>query len=116
MNSEALSNILWSLSPDVGFAIYGIVNNENDYNNSVVFNDQSKKPTWSEVQSGEDPEQWKVIRGDRNKKLLSCDWTRLDDVPITSEKKSEWEIYRQALRDITTQPDPFNITWPTPPV
>ena len=115
MNSVALSNILWSLSPDVGFAIYGLVGNENDYNSNVIFNDQSKKPTWSEVQSGEDPEQWKVARGDRDKKLLSCDWTRLDDVPITSEKKSEWETYRQALRDITTQPDPFNITWPTPP-
>jgi len=25
-------------------------------------------------------------------------------------------VYRQALRDITTQPDPANIVWPTPPV
>jgi len=39
----------------------------------------------------------------------------LDDVPLTDEKKAEWETYRQELRDITDQPDPFNINWPTPP-
>jgi len=115
MNSVALSNILWSLSPDVGFSIYGVVDNENDYNSNVVFNDPAKKPSWSQVEAGKDVEEWNVVRGERDKKLLSCDWTRLDDVPITPEKKSEWETYRQALRDITTQPDPFNITWPTPP-
>jgi len=26
--------------------------------------------------------------------------------------KTAWATYRQALRDITTQADPFNITWP----
>ena len=26
-----------------------------------------------------------------------------------------WLDYRQALRDITKQPDPMNIDWPTPP-
>jgi hypothetical protein len=33
----------------------------------------------------------------------------------TSEKKGEWAAYRQALRDITTQTDPFSIIWPTKP-
>jgi len=115
MNTITLSNILYSAVPNEGFAIYGGVDNESDYNSNVVYNDPTKKPVWSIVQSGQDPEQWKVVRGERNKKLLSCDWTQLDDVPITSEKKTEWEIYRQVLRDVTTQSDPFNITWPTPP-
>ena len=115
MNTITLSNILYNAVPNEGFAIYGWVDNESDYNSNVVYNDPTKKPVWSIVESGQDPEQWKVVRGERNKKLLSCDWTQLDDVPITSEKKTEWETYRQALRDVTTQSDPFNITWPTPP-
>ena len=114
MDNQTLSNILWSLSP-YGFAIYGTVESENDHNSYVVYEDSSKKPTWAQVQGGKDAEQWVQIRGLRDSKLLECDWTVLSDVPLTAEKKAEWETYRQALRDITTQPDPFNITWPTPP-
>ena len=46
--------------------------------------------------------------------LQASDWTQLPDVEI--DTKSQWATYRQALRDITTQPGyPFNIVWPTPP-
>lgn len=60
-------------------------------------------------------EQWKNVRADRDRRLQECDWTRLDDVPLTEEKKVEWANYRQALRDVTNQPDPFEIVWPTQP-
>jgi hypothetical protein len=30
-------------------------------------------------------------------------------------RAAEWSAYRQALRDVTTQTDPFSITWPTKP-
>lgn len=52
-------------------------------------------------------------RKKRNDLLTSSDWTQLPDVPIAT--KEAWAVYRQALRDITLQPDPFNIVWPTPP-
>jgi hypothetical protein len=29
-----------------------------------------------------------------------------------SADAATWAAYRQALRDITTQANPFNITWP----
>jgi hypothetical protein len=57
--------------------------------------------------------QWPIVRAERNQKLQACDWTQLSDIP--AETKALWEPYRQALRDITDQPDPFNIIWPTPP-
>lgn len=60
-------------------------------------------------------DKWMHIRGDRNRLLSESDFTRLDDAPITPEKRAEWATYRQALRDITTQPDPFAIVWPTDP-
>ena len=56
---------------------------------------------------------WSNIRTDRDRRLADCDWTQLPDVPL--ETKEAWAVYRQALRDITEQPDPFNIVWPVPP-
>ena len=53
--------------------------------------------------------QWQVVRTQRNQILKDSDWTQLSDSPVD---KAAWALYRQALRDITQQPDPFNITWP----
>lgn len=39
----------------------------------------------------------------------ASDWTQLANAPVD---KTAWAVYRQALRDITEQADPFNITWP----
>jgi hypothetical protein len=41
--------------------------------------------------------------------LKDTDWTQVLDSPVD---KTAWALYRQALRDIPAQPDPFNITWP----
>lgn len=57
--------------------------------------------------------QWAVVRADRNQRLQATDWTQLADIP--AQTKSLWEPYRQELRDVTSQSDPFNIVWPTPP-
>lgn len=56
--------------------------------------------------------EWARVRAARNAKLAACDWTQLPDAPVDS---AAWATYRQALRDVTAQTDPFNITWPTPP-
>ena len=60
-------------------------------------------------------QQWTSVRDQRNRMLSESDWTQLSDSPLTEEQKQEWVVYRQALRDITTQEDPFNITWPEKP-
>jgi hypothetical protein len=57
--------------------------------------------------------QWFVIREIRNQLLTECDWTQLADIP--SETKAIWSEYRQSLRDITSQTNPFSITWPVKP-
>ena len=57
--------------------------------------------------------QWFIIRETRNELLAECDWTQLADIP--SETKEAWTIYRQALRNITTQSSPFSIIWPVKP-
>lgn len=58
---------------------------------------------------------WGFVRADRNAFLSACDWTQLPDAPLTNVQMAAWAVYRQALRDITTQSDPFNIVWPQEP-
>ena len=53
-------------------------------------------------------------RRQRDTLLAACDWTQLPDVPTAA--KAAWAAYRQALRDVTTQPGfPEEVTWPHPP-
>lgn len=57
--------------------------------------------------------QWPVVRSQRNALLSASDWTQLPDVPLAT--KEAWATYRQALRDVTQQTDPFAIVWPVSP-
>lgn len=53
------------------------------------------------------------VRDERNALLASCDWTQLPDSPVD---RQAWSVYRQALRDITSQSGfPFSVVWPTQP-
>jgi hypothetical protein len=56
--------------------------------------------------------QWLVIRTQRNQMLKDSDWTQVADAPVD---KTNWATYRQELRDITKQTDPFKIEWPKQP-
>jgi hypothetical protein len=51
--------------------------------------------------------QWEEIRLIRNELLKESDWTQLSDVSQTI--KDLWTVYRQELRNITNQENPFNI-------
>lgn len=59
--------------------------------------------------------EWPNVRIKRNDLLRASDWTQLPDSPASAQQKQKWVVYRQALRDITNQADPFTITWPTTP-
>jgi hypothetical protein len=56
--------------------------------------------------------QWTVIRAERNTLLVESDWTQLPDAPVDA---AAWATYRQALRDVTDQANPFAIVWPESP-
>jgi len=48
--------------------------------------------------------------------LQKSDWTQVPNGPLTAEQQQAWAVYRQELRDITSQSGyPFNVIWPTPP-
>lgn len=59
--------------------------------------------------------EWAVVRRQRDALISKTDWVVLPDVQMSDERRAAWTAYRQALRDVTSQPDPFNITWPVAP-
>ena len=55
-----------------------------------------------------------IAKQQRQTLLIESDWTQLPDVSIST--KESWAVYRQALRDITSQSGyPYNVVWPTKP-
>jgi hypothetical protein len=61
------------------------------------------------------------MRGERDRLLAACDWTRCDDAPFSAEQKTAWATYRQDLRDmpqdnpITTKAEYAALEWPEAP-
>lgn len=58
---------------------------------------------------------WSEIREQRNQLLSESDWTQFQDSPITGSQLTDWQTYRQELRNITSQSNPFEIIWPIKP-
>ena len=56
-------------------------------------------------------DKWENVRRDRNRRLSETDYLALSDNTLASDM----ETYRQELRDVPTQSDPDNITWPDKP-
>jgi len=65
-----------------------------------------------------------ILRKQRNSLLAESDWTQTADNALSSDKKTEWETYRQALRDLPSSASPklsddglsiTNVTFPTQP-
>ena len=53
------------------------------------------------------------IRQQRNALLAASDWTQVADAPVD---QAAWAVYRQALRDVTTQAGfPNEVVWPVSP-
>ena len=61
---------------------------------------------------------WTSVRAQQSDLLYKSDWTCsvVDPPAPILAQRDQWIAYRAALRDVTTQTDPFNIVWPSPPV
>ena len=68
---------------------------------------EASQPTDAEILA----QKWERVRIERNGKLRGTDWRASSDLTLSDA----WKTYRQALRDVPTQSDPDNITWPTEP-
>jgi hypothetical protein len=58
------------------------------------------------------------VRSQRDYLIAESDWTQLPDAraAMGAEKAAEWDVYRQALRDIPQQSGfPEQVEWPVAP-
>ena len=94
------------------------------YSDAVImqWHDTRPQPTEEELQAKITEltvaEPMRILRQERTQLLAQSDWMANSDVTMTEE----WRVYRQALRDITTQTPSLDengqltgIIWPTPP-
>lgn len=66
--------------------------------------------------------EWDLVRTERDLRLSGSDWifSPPEDLPqavhdeITANYQG-WVIYREGVRAITDQPDPYTVVWPIPP-
>ena len=83
------------------------------------------KPTEEEINSKiaelEAAEPMRLLRQERNLRLVETDWRMVEDYPMTN--KLDWKTYRQALRDLPATAEPqldeqgnlTNVAWPEVP-
>ena len=96
--------------------IYVIVNSSHEGIVTRPTNDQIN----AKVQELQNAEPMRVLREERNRKLAETDWMSFSDSPTMS---TEWQTYRQALRDLPANSTPSldengNLTgveWPSKP-
>lgn len=57
-----------------------------------------------------------MLREERDKLLAESDYTQIADVPFSDEKKLEWLMYRQELRDLPDEYEPTSTpSYPNKP-
>lgn len=115
LNNSFFPEAIGALRPDTQW--YSI-------ESQVTFLDGTIPPTESEIQAKiaelVAAEPLRLLRQQRNQLLTETDWRMVSDYPGANQ--TEWQTYRQALRDITTQTPSLDvdgnltgITWPIPP-
>jgi len=82
----------------------------------VVIDEDLRAARIAEDALAADEAKTRQMRQQRDSLLTQCDWTQLSDSPLSETKKTEWQAYRQTLRDLPANiTDIDNIVWPTKP-
>ena len=88
------------------------------YSNLIIHDDQYSKPSKASLEAGlaqaQDDFDWQGVRRKRDALLIDSDAYLMPDYPM--EDKSDWEAYRQELRDIPQDyDDPDDVEYPNEP-
>ena len=120
---ENVQGRLRQLSDYIAYPVYNIKYYANKRNAEEILDSEGKSHSPKQyVQSHFVPDdtakdarlladKWDNVRRERNQKLAETDYLALGDNTLSADMKK----YRQDLRDVPTQSDPDNITWPTKP-
>lgn len=106
-----ISHALSSLRPGAEWTVAG-----NNLGGIIWHDEDQDRPTDSEIEAEVSrltaAEPMRLLRLERDKRLLDTDWWASSDMAMTQAQID----YRQALRDLPANTeDPDNVTWPTAP-
>lgn len=97
------------------------VTGEDDDGRAVISDDPADfGVTWTQLLAKrnelEAAEPLKLLREERNQRLTDTDWVVVKAQETGGTVSTEWQTYRQALRDITdTYTSLDTVVWPTQP-
>lgn len=116
-------NGAWVKCDDLrGHTWYDPLNTDNTHEPAAF--DDAPPSGWTYWAPGQNPnrtqaeltrKEWAKVRERRSTLLAATDWIVIRAADRGEPVPTDWQTYRQALRDVTGQADPFNIVWPTPP-
>ena len=87
-----------------------------------ILSESSYIQVWNKTDATEEEisakleEKWVEVRIMRDALLAQSDWTQFQDSPLSGTNLTDWQTYRQSLRDISSQSNPYNLTWPAKPM
>ena len=119
-----ISDALQILRPGAEWNISG-----NLYSKLEWLDKTQTKPTEEEVNQKvselEQEKPMRLLREERNKRLVETDWTQLKDIDLDLIRERNWKNYRQALRDLPAKSNPklddfgnldmSSVSWPDKP-
>ena len=98
-----ISDAITILRPDSSWNLTGT-----EYSGLEWLDSGATKPTETEINNKiselDSSEPMRLLREERFRLLLECDWTQGADVP--NSIKTAWQTYRQALRDLPASSSP----------
>ena len=100
-----------------------------EYSNLSWLDSKQTKPTEDEINTEvtrlNDAEPMRLLRVERDKRLVTCDWVVTKATETGTTVSDSWKTYRQALRDLPASASPkldeigeldfSSVTWPTEP-
>ena len=124
MSNIRITDALQALRPNSEYSVMG-----NVYSGINWLDKSQTKPTEDEINTKiaelKDAEPFKLLRIERNRRLVETDWTQLKDIDLDLIRERNWKNYRQALRDLPSKSTPklnsngdldmTSVTWPDKP-
>jgi len=104
-----------------GVQIKKHTNGDDECSGLTWLDDNINKPTKAQIDSwradAEEAYKWDDVRAERDAMLRDSDKVMLSDYPIHEVGRTDWEVYRQALRDLpqTYSSSSSSVIYPEPP-
>ena len=95
MNKHEVIRDMYSSVETISISAEGVIK-ARDINGNFVNLDESEIEKKLAELSAEEP--MRLLREERNRKLIETDWTQYRDVSLSND--SDWQTYRQSLRDL----------------